>query len=215
MNGPESGQAAAEPPAPRVPAVSGTGIPIRGNDIDTDQIIPARFMKVVTFEGLGQYAFFDQRAEAENHPFEDERFRTASIMAVNANFGSGSSREHAPQALMRWGIEGLIGESFAEIFRGNCLALGLPTVTADSETVTEIQDWIEANPDEEIEINVEDATVTYGEQTIDVDIDESQQRALTEGTWDTTAVMKSNFETVRERAQSLPYIEPAEVPGER
>ncbi|MBS3760191.1 3-isopropylmalate dehydratase small subunit [Halodesulfurarchaeum sp.] len=215
MSGTENGQAADEPPAARVPAVSGTGIPIRGNDIDTDQIIPSRFMKVVTFEGLGQYAFYDQRIEEDPHPLEDDRFRTASIMAVNANFGTGSSREHAPQALMRWGIEGLIGESFAEIFRGNCLALGLPTVTTDSETVTEIQDWIEANPDEDIEIDVEDATVSYGDTTIDVEIDDSQQRALTEGTWDTTAVMKANFERVRDRAQSLPYIEDAEIPEQR
>ncbi len=215
MNGTESGPAADEPPAARVPAVSGSGIPIRGNDIDTDQIIPARFMKVVTFEGLGQYAFYDQRAEAESHPLEDDRFRMASIMAVNANFGSGSSREHAPQALMRWGIEGLIGESFAEIFRGNCLALGLPTVTADSETVTEIQDWIEAHPDGEIEIDVTEATVTYGDTTIDVEIDDSQQRALTEGTWDTTAVMRANFEKVRERAAELPYIESEEIPEAR
>ncbi|MFB6085257.1 MAG: 3-isopropylmalate dehydratase small subunit 2 [Halodesulfurarchaeum sp.] len=204
-----------DPPAPRVTAVSGTGIPIRGNDIDTDQILPARFMKVVTFEGLGQYAFYDQRVEADTHPLEDDRFRTASIMAVNQNFGSGSSREHAPQALMRWGVEGLIGESFAEIFRGNCLSLGLPTVTADGETVTEIQDWIEANPDGEIEIDVTEARVTYGETTVEVDIDESQQRALTEGTWDTTAVMRANFETVRERAAELPYIEPGEIPEAR
>ncbi len=204
-----------EPPAPRVTDVSGTGVPIRGNDIDTDQILPARFMKVVTFEGLGQYAFYDQRVEEDPHPFEDDRFRTASILAVNANFGSGSSREHAPQALMRWGVEGIIGESFAEIFRGNCLSLGLPTVTTDSETVTEIQDWIEANPDGEIEIDVEAATVTYGETEIDVDIDDAQQRALTEGTWDTTAVMRANFETVRERAASLPYIEDEAIPEER
>ncbi|MDZ7850277.1 MAG: 3-isopropylmalate dehydratase small subunit [Halodesulfurarchaeum sp.] len=215
MNGTDGGKGGNEPPAERIPAVSGTGIPIRGNDIDTDQIIPARFMKVVTFEGLGQYAFYDQRAEAENHPLEDDKFRTASIMAVNANFGSGSSREHAPQALMRWGIQGLIGESFAEIFRGNCLALGLPTVTADTETVTQIQDWIEDNPDGEIEIDVEAATVTYGDTTIDVEIDGAQQQALSEGTWDTTAVMRANFEAVRERAQALPYIESGEIPEAR
>ncbi|MFB6109732.1 MAG: 3-isopropylmalate dehydratase small subunit 2 [Halodesulfurarchaeum sp.] len=205
-----------EPPAPRITAVSGSGVPIRGNDIDTDQILPARFMKVVTFEGLGQFAFYDQRVESEGtHPLEDDRFRDASIMAVNKNFGSGSSREHAPQALMRWGIDGLIGESFAEIFRGNCLSLGLPTVTADHETVSAIQDWIEENPAGEIEIDVEAATVTYGGETIDVGIDESQQRALTAGTWDTTAVMRANFEGVRERAKRLPYIEEGEIPEAR
>ena len=204
-----------DPPAERISGVSGTGVAIRGNDVDTDQILPARFMKVVTFEGLGAYAFYDQRVENDDHPFEDDRFREGSILAVNQNFGSGSSREHAPQALMRWGIEGLIGESFAEIFRGNCLSLGLPTVTTDGETVREIQDWIEANPDGEIEIDVEAATVTYGDRTIDVAVDDAQQRALTEGTWDTTAVMRANFDAVRERAASLPYVPEDAIPEER
>jgi 3-isopropylmalate/(R)-2-methylmalate dehydratase small subunit len=124
-----------EGPAETVEYVSGTGIPMRGNDIDTDQIIPARFMKVVTFDGLGEFAFFDQRFDEDDnekeHPMNEERFKDANVMVVNQNFGCGSSREHAPQALMRWGIDAFIGESFAEIFAGNCLALGMPTVTAD------------------------------------------------------------------------------------
>src|SRR6056297_4030122 len=151
-----------EAPADKVTEVSGTGIPIRGNDIDTDQIIPARFMKVVTFDGLGQFAFHDQRftedgvapeeqrdgggetAGVKDHPFNEDRFRDASVMVVNSNFGCGSSRKHAPQALVRWGIDALIGESFAEIFAGNCLALGVPTVTADTEAVEALQDHVEA-----------------------------------------------------------------------
>ena len=132
---------------PEVDHVSGTGIPLRGNDIDTDQVIPARFMKVVTFDGLGEFAFFDQRFDDEDnpkdHPMNEERFRDASVMVVNSNFGCGSSREHAPQALMRWGIDALIGESFAEIFAGNCLALGIPTVTADHETIDALQRWVD------------------------------------------------------------------------
>ncbi len=209
-----------EPPAPRVKGVTGTGVPIRGNDIDTDQIIPARFMKVVTFEGLGQYAFYDQRFDddgnlddEDTHPFDDNRFRQAAVMAVNSNFGSGSSREHAPQALMRWGIDAIVGESFAEIFAGNCLALGIPTATADHETVTDLQDWIEATPDGEIAVDVAEETVTYGEQTVDVEIDDAQQQALLEGTWDTTAVMRSNLEQVRETAAKLPYVGDDEVSG--
>ncbi|EMA37945.1 3-isopropylmalate dehydratase small subunit [Halococcus hamelinensis] len=193
-----------------VERVSGTGIPIRGNDIDTDQVIPARFMKVVTFDGLGQFAFFDQRFddddEEKDHPMNEDRFRDASIMAVNANFGCGSSREHAPQALMRWGIDALIGESFAEIFAGNCLALGIPTVTADHETVTAIQDWIDTNPDGEIDIDVANEVVRYGDEEVAVTVEDAQRRALVDGVWDTTALMKSNSGAVADTANSLPYL---------
>ncbi|RQG90690.1 3-isopropylmalate dehydratase small subunit [Natrarchaeobius chitinivorans] len=201
---------------PEVDSASGSGIPIRGNDIDTDQIIPARFMKVVTFDGLGEFAFFDLRFDENDdlkeHPMNEERFQDSSVMVVNSNFGCGSSREHAPQALMRWGIDALIGESFAEIFAGNCLALGIPTVTADSETIEELQDWVEANPDGEIEIDVEAETVTYGGQTIDVTVDEAQRKALVEGVWDTTALMKSNAGEVRKKAQELPYVGDDQIP---
>jgi 3-isopropylmalate/(R)-2-methylmalate dehydratase small subunit len=196
---------------PEVDYVSGTGVPIRGNDIDTDQIIPARFMKVVTFDGLGEFAFFDQRYEDDDtpkdHPMNEERFQDASVMVVNANFGCGSSREHAPQALMRWGIDGIIGESFAEIFAGNCLALGIPTVTAGSETVETIQAFVDENPDAEIEIDVEAETVTYGDTTVGVTVDDAQRKALVDGEWDTTALMRSNQDAVRELAESLPYVE--------
>jgi 3-isopropylmalate/(R)-2-methylmalate dehydratase small subunit len=146
-------------PAEIVDRVSGTGIPVRGNDIDTDQIIPARFMKVVTFDGLGEFAFFDQRFDSEDeekdHPFNEERFRDANVLVVNANFGCGSSREHAPQALMRWGIDAIVGESFASIFAGNCLALGIPTVTASTEEIGALQAFVEENPDAELTVDVE------------------------------------------------------------
>ncbi|MFC4543301.1 3-isopropylmalate dehydratase small subunit [Halosolutus amylolyticus] len=201
---------------PSVDAVSGTGVPIRGNDIDTDQIIPARFMKVVTFDGLGEFAFFDQRFDEnddqKDHPMNEERFQDSSVMVVNSNFGCGSSREHAPQALMRWGIDAIIGESFAEIFAGNCLALGIPTVTADSETIEELQDWVDANPDGEIEIDVAAEEVTYGGETIDVTVDDAQRKALVEGVWDTTALMKSNAGEVAKLAQDLPYVEDRATP---
>ncbi len=195
---------------PEVDYVSGSGIPIRGNDIDTDQIIPARFMKVVTFDGLGQFAFFDLRFDDDDdpkdHPMNEDRFRDASVMAVNANFGCGSSREHAPQALMRWGIDAIVGESFAEIFAGNCLALGIPTVTADHETIVELQNWIDENPDGEVDVDIEAETITYGGETIDVTVDDAQRKALVEGVWDTTALMKANAGAVRETAESLPYV---------
>ncbi len=196
---------------PSVDYVEGSGVPIRGNDIDTDQIIPARFMKVVTFDGLGEFAFFDLRFDdADNekdHPFNEERFQDANVMVVNANFGCGSSREHAPQALMRWGIDAIIGESFAEIFAGNCLALGIPTVTADHETITDLQEWVDENPDGDIEVDVEAETVTYGGQTVDVEVDDAQRQALVEGIWDTTALMKANQNAIDETVDGLPYVD--------
>ncbi len=196
---------------PSVEEVHGKGVPIRGNDIDTDQIIPARFMKVVTFDGLGEFSFFDQRFdendEAKDHPMNEERFQDANIMVVNSNFGCGSSREHAPQALMRWGIDAFIGESFAEIFAGNCLALGLPTVTTDQETVEEIQDFVDENPDAEIDIDVAEETVSYDGKTVDVTVNEGQRKALVEGIWDTTALMKANQQAIEETAENLPYLD--------
>ncbi|MFP9191075.1 3-isopropylmalate dehydratase small subunit [Natrialbaceae archaeon A-CW1-1] len=196
---------------PSVESVSGSGVAIRGNDIDTDQIIPARFMKVVTFDGLGEFAFFDQRFDDDDtekdHPLNEQAHRDASVMVVNANFGCGSSREHAPQALMRWGIDALVGESFGEIFAGNCLALGIPTLEADTKTVEALQDWVEDNPDGEIEIDVPGETVTYGGTTVDVSVDDAQRKALVEGVWDTTALMKANADAVRETAERLPYVE--------
>jgi 3-isopropylmalate/(R)-2-methylmalate dehydratase small subunit len=168
-------------------------------------------MKVVTFDGLGEFAFFDLRFDDEDnekdHPFNEPDFQEASVLAVNANFGCGSSREHAPQALMRWGIDAIVGESFAEIFAGNCLALGIPTVTADHEAISDLQAWIDENPDGEIDVDVERETVTYGEQTIEATVDDAQRRALTEGVWDTTALMKSNANAVADKAASLPYTD--------
>ncbi|MCG1003854.1 MULTISPECIES: 3-isopropylmalate dehydratase small subunit [Halobacterium] len=196
-------------PAETVERVSGTAVPVRGNDIDTDQIIPARFMKVVTFDGLGEFAFFDVRFDDDDnpkeHPFNEDHFQGASVLAVNSNFGCGSSREHAPQALMRWGIDAIVGESFAEIFAGNCLALGIPTVTASQEDIEALQDYIDANPDEEIDVDVVNEEVRYGDTTIDAEVDDAQRRALVDGVWDTTALMGANADTVRETAESLPY----------
>jgi len=213
---------------PSVEYVEGTGIPIRGNDIDTDQIIPARFMKVVTFDGLGEFSFFDLRFDDEDnpkdHPMNEDRFSDANIMVVNSNFGCGSSREHAPQALMRWGIDAIIGEGFAEIFAGNCLALGIPTLTADHETINALQQWVDDNPDGKIEVDVAAETVRYGipasedsgadqsaersqlDNEISVEVDKAQRQALVEGIWDTTALMKSNQTAIEETAEALPYL---------
>ena len=192
--------------------VGGTGVPIPGDDIDTDQILPARFLKEVTFENMAEYLFYDVRrdegGEFNDHPLN--RFDGASIAVVNSNFGCGSSREHAPQAMMRWGVDGVVGESFAEIFRDNCKSLGIPAVTADHETVTDLQEWIEANPDGDIEVDVETETVTYGDTTIDVEITDAMQEALVEGIWDTTALMKANRNEIDRTAEELPYLQPSD-----
>ncbi|ERH06393.1 MAG: 3-isopropylmalate dehydratase small subunit [Halonotius sp. J07HN4] len=188
--------------------VGGTGVPIPGDDIDTDQILPAQFMKEVTFDNMADYLFYNARrddGEFNDHPLN--RFDGASIAVLNSNFGCGSSREHAPQAMMRWGIDGIVGESYAEIFRDNCKSLGIPAVTTDHETVVELQEWIESNPDGEIDIDVENEVVTYDETTIDVEINDAMKEALVEGIWDTTALMYSNRSKVEETTADLPYVE--------
>ena len=196
---------------PVIDYVAGTGIPVRGNDVDTDQIIPARFLKVITFDGLGEVAFFDQRFterdEPRNHPFNHKQFQEASVLVVNANFGCGSSREHAPQALKRWGIDAIVGESFAEIFAGNCLALGIPTVTASPSDVASLQEWIDEHPAGMVEVDVTDATVTFGGTSVDGAVDDAQQKALAEGIWDTLALMRANADLIAETAASLPYVD--------
>jgi 3-isopropylmalate/(R)-2-methylmalate dehydratase small subunit len=206
----------ADQPVEPVRRVEGTGIPVRGNDIDTDQIIPARYLKAITFDGLGEYAFFDQRFDDDeeplDHPFNQPQYQWASILVVNANFGCGSSREHAPQALQRWGIDAIVGESFAEIFAGNCLAMGIPTVTTDAEAIAQLQDWIEDNPGELIVVDVEAEELRYHEQVVAADVDAAQREALVEGAWDTTALMRANAKAVRETADALPYVRDAELP---
>lgn len=188
---------------------TGTGIPVRGNDIDTDQILPARFLKEVTFDRMGEYAFYDQRRD-EHGDFNDHPFNNydgAGILVVKKNFGCGSSREHAPQALMRWGVNGIVGESFAEIFRDNCKSLGIPTVTADESAVTALQDWIEENPDAGIEIDVVNEKVKYDDRVLDTAMPDSTKEALAEGIWDTTELLQSNMSSVHSLAESLSFAD--------
>jgi 3-isopropylmalate/(R)-2-methylmalate dehydratase small subunit len=189
--------------------VTGTGVAIRGNDVDTDQILPARFLKEVSFDKMGEYVFYDARRDAtgalNDHPFN--RRQGASIVIVNKNFGSGSSREHAPQGLMRWGIEAVIGESFAEIFSDNCTALGMPAVTADQATVEQLQSFAEEQPEAGMELDVERARVVTPEGEVAVQIDPAAQEALTEGIWDTTAIMHANLPETEQLAAGLPYTD--------
>ncbi len=142
----------------QVARVEGSAVAVRGNDIDTDRIIPARFLKVITFDGIGEFAFQDVRIDENgtvtDHPFNNPAYQQASILLTNRNFGCGSSREHAPQALMRWGIQAIIGESFAEIFAGNCNALGIPAVTVGQSEIAELMSMVESNPDARISLDL-------------------------------------------------------------
>jgi 3-isopropylmalate dehydratase small subunit len=191
-----------------VTAVSGGGVPVRGEDIDTDQILPARFLKEVTFENMGEYAFYDARYDDEGDP-TDHPLNTydGNVLVVNDNFGCGSSREHAPQGLMRWGIDAIVGESFAEIFADNCKSLGIPTLTAPRGPVTELQSFIEASPNAEVTVDVTTGTVAFDDGQIDAEIDTAAQEALLKGVYDTTAVMYANRETAQETAAELPYVD--------
>jgi 3-isopropylmalate/(R)-2-methylmalate dehydratase small subunit len=190
--------------------VVGTGIPVGGNDIDTDRIIPARFMKCVSFDGLEKYAFYDARFDEDgrekDHPLNDPRFQGGSILIVRKNFGCGSSREHAPQALMRFGMRGIIGESFAEIFAGNCTALGIPAVTASQATISALSEAVENHPDTQIVIDLMRKEVTCGSLKAPVDIPESARQALMEGSWDTTAQLLANQSEIESTAATIPYM---------
>ncbi|MFC6787984.1 3-isopropylmalate dehydratase small subunit 2, partial [Halobaculum halobium] len=187
----------------------GTGVPLRGDDIDTDQILPARFLKAVTFDDMGEYAFYDQRrdenGDPNDHPFNE--YRGANVLAVNDNFGCGSSREHAPQGLMRWGVEAIVGESFAEIFQDNCKSLGIPTLAVDHEDVVALQEFIETNPDAGVEVDVREETVRYDGTAIEGEVPDAMREALLEGKWDTTAVMRTNLDRATAVNDSLPYTD--------
>ncbi|MFS8814336.1 3-isopropylmalate dehydratase small subunit [Synechococcus sp. R60.4] len=187
--------------------ITGRGIPLVGNDIDTDRIIPARFLKCVTFEGLGQHVFADDRAQNPGqHPFDLPQYQGAEILLVNANFGCGSSREHAPQALAKWGIRALVGESFAEIFFGNCLALGIPCVTAPASVIQTLQGAVAENPQLRLTLDVLNKQVCWEDRTAAVEIPQGAWQMLVQGTWDATGQLLATRERIQEVAASLPYL---------
>ena len=194
----------------RITGTSGRAIPVRGDDIDTDRIIPARFLRCVSFDGLGEHAFEDDRKNFSDgkHPFDRAEFQGASILVVNDNFGCGSSREHAPQSLMRWGIKGFIGVSFAEIFFGNCVANGLPCFTLDAAEVEEIQALVERDPGCLLELDVSERRVRVGEKTYSAGLRDGVQRAFLEGLWDSTTLLLDDAgEIDRVGARLLPLKE--------
>jgi len=194
----------------KIVKITGTAVPMRGNDIDTDRIIPARYLKEVTFARMGEYPFFDERYSADgkkkDHPFNDPEYSGASVLFVNKNFGCGSSREHAPQALNRFGIKVIVGESFAAIFAGNCTMMGVPTVTVGEKDIQQLMRSVEENPKTEYAIDLESKTLVYGIVKIAIDLPETYRTALMTGSWDSTALLRANLDRVKQTAAKLPYI---------
>ncbi len=191
-----------------VKEIKARGCVLRGNEIDTDRIIPARFMKEVTFDQMGHHLFEDARAAAKGeHPLDDERFAGSQILVVEKNFGCGSSREHAPQALMRFGFRAFIGASFADIFFGNCTALGLPCVVLGDEDLENLMGSVELDPTQEIRIDIEAETVSSRAGTVPARIPPGTRKQLLEGTWDGTGLLLDAGEAIEATAASLPYIQ--------
>jgi 3-isopropylmalate/(R)-2-methylmalate dehydratase small subunit len=190
--------------------VTGRAIPMRGNDIDTDRIIPARFLRAITFDGMEAHLFEDDRKMGgpghNRHPFDVPAYQGASILLVNGNFGCGSSREHAPQALRRWGVEAIVGESFAEIFFGNSAMIGMPCATASGADVKALQDLVERNPRTEIGIDLIEGTCDAGDFRCPISLARNVRDAFATGAWDTTGLLLDRYEDVNATAARLPYI---------
>ncbi|NJL98176.1 MAG: 3-isopropylmalate dehydratase small subunit [Synechococcaceae cyanobacterium RM1_1_27] len=188
--------------------VQGRGIPLVGNDIDTDRIIPARFLRCITFDGLGEQAFADDRAQlGGQHPFDLPQYQGSRLLVVNGNFGCGSSREHAPQALQRWGIQAVIGESFAEIFFGNCVALGIPCVMATPSDVTKVQQAIQQDPTLTLGLDLAADQLTWADQAISVSMPSGAKQMMLSGTWDACGQLLAQAEQIKVRAAGIPYMQ--------
>jgi len=191
----------------QVKTIAGRGVPIVGNDLDTDRIIPARFLKCVTFDGLGEHAFADDRLALKGqHPFDLPQYQGATILVVNNNFGCGSSREHAPQAIAKWGIQAVIGESFAEIFFGNCIALGIPCAIVTPEASSELQRLITEDATRSIDLDLETLQVHCETWIAPITMGTGPQQMFLTGQWDATGQLVANAPQTHRTAQELPYI---------
>jgi 3-isopropylmalate/(R)-2-methylmalate dehydratase small subunit len=189
-----------------IESVSGSAVPLLLDDIDTDRIIPARFLRCVTFDGIGEHAFEDDRKQDANHPFNQERFQNGSILVSGRNFGCGSSREHAPQSLMRWGVKAVVAESFAEIFFGNCTSLGIPAVCASREDLTKLTAAIETESTLEFTLDLNALTLIFGGETVSVTMPASARSLLTNGQFDALAQLLARKDDIVTTASKLPYL---------
>ena len=190
----------------RIGKIHGTALPVRGDDIDTDRIIPARFLKSVSFEGLEHHLFEDDRQQREGHPASNAAYRSAAVMLVNANFGCGSSREHAPQGLVRAGYRAVIGESFSEIFQGNAAMLGMPCFAAGHDEIERLQTLIEQTPDVAIATDVATGVVVAGPLRLTAPLPAALRDGFLSGQWNPTAMLLDRFDQVRAVAARLPYV---------
>ncbi len=194
----------------KITHVTGRGVYVPGNDIDTDRIIPARFMKCVTFDGLGEFLFYDVRKNADGtdrpHPLNDPRFKGATVLLSGANFGCGSSREHAPQAIQKYGFKAIIAENFAEIFFGNCTTLGVPCATASRADIARIAAAIEADPQTEVVVDVAKQEIRFAGQTVPTVVRADALDALVNGRWDAIAELLDGAVAVQTKAVTLPYL---------
>jgi 3-isopropylmalate/(R)-2-methylmalate dehydratase small subunit len=194
------------PGAAAVSVITGRGIPLRGDDIDTDRIMPARFLRATSFEGLERHLFEDDRAARPDHPFNDARFAGAAWLVVNSNFGCGSSREHAPQGLARAGIRGIVGESFSEIFQGNAAMLGVPCFAADRQAIERLQTLIEHTPNLIVNARVDSCLITAGPLRLTATLPAALRDGFLSGQWNPTAMLLDRFDEVRAVAERLPYL---------
>jgi len=193
-------------PKGKIHRISGTCISLIGDDIDTDRIIPARFLKCVNFDSLGDAVFEDDRINLKGkHPFDLPEKKKASILIVNSNFGCGSSREHAPQALMRWGIRAIIGESFAEIFYSNCIAIGIPCFTHNKKTIKQFQQQSEKE-NLFLDINIKESSAYFSDKKIQLEIKQSSKNMFLSGEWDATSTLLNNIQLIEKKFNQLPYI---------
>jgi 3-isopropylmalate/(R)-2-methylmalate dehydratase small subunit len=194
----------------KITQVCGRGVTVPGNDIDTDRIIPARFMKCVSFDGLGEFVFFDVRKNEDGspkqHPLNEPRFQGATVLLSGANFGCGSSREHAPQAIQKYGFRAIIAEGYAEIFFGNSTTLGIPCVTATREDIAKVAAAIASNPQTEVAVDLAALEVRFGGQKIKITMRESARDALVNGRWDAIGELLEGVPQVQELAKKLPYL---------
>ena len=194
-------------PKGEIKSIKGRSLVIKGDDIDTDRIIPARFLKCISFSALGEQVFADDRNELKgNHPFDLAHNKGANILIVNDNFGCGSSREHAPQALMRWGIRLILGESFAEIFFGNCLALGIPCLTASKKEINNLQSLVNQDPKQVWDFNLNKLSISNQRETIKLNLEEGAFKMLSSGKWDATSQLLDEKEKIKKTFSNLPYL---------